>query len=81
MKCGRRSDAGQKNVIPKYLPCFPEDTTNVFFFNISALLITVDFYYLDYFGLNKSAVDFFYTYFTVPKVHVSFNLNILNNDV
>ena len=41
------------------------------FFNKSALLINVNFHYLNYFGLKKGAVDLFYTYFTVPKVAIN----------
>ena len=33
--------------------------------------LNVNFYYLNYFGLNIGAVDFFYTYFTVLKVSVN----------
>ena len=41
------------------------------FFNKSVLLINVNFHYLNYFDLNKGAVNLFEIYFIVPQVSVN----------
>ena len=38
----------------------------------SALLINVNFHYINYFSLNKGANDLFYTHFIVPIISAKY---------